>query len=146
MLLPEPIQRLIEAFARLPGVGPKTASRLTFFLLRGDGALADDLSRALASLRSGTAICQQCFNITTAGQELCPICASHERDKALICVVEEPLDVLAIERTQGYKGLYHVLGGALSPIEGVGPDDAKVELAEVIESPRVTHIRYRVGG
>lgn len=126
MLLPEPIQRLIEAFARLPGVGPKTASRLTFFLLRGDGALADDLSRALAGLRSGTAICQQCFNITTAGQELCPICASHERDKALICVVEEPLDVLAIERTQGYKGLYHVLGGALSPIEGVGPDDLKI--------------------
>lgn len=126
MLLPEPIQRLIEAFSRLPGVGPKTASRLTFFLLRGDNSLAGDLSRALAGLRSGTAVCKQCFNITTAGQDFCPICANRERDKTLICVVEEPLDVLAIERTQGYKGLYHVLGGALSPIEGVGPDDLKI--------------------
>lgn len=126
MLLPEPIQRLIEAFSRLPGVGPKTASRLTFFLLRGDNSLADDLSRALGGLRSGTAVCKQCFNITTAGLELCPICANRERDKTVICVVEEPLDVLAIERTQGYKGLYHVLGGALSPIEGVGPDDLKI--------------------
>ncbi len=126
MLLPEPIQRLIEAFSRLPGVGPKTASRLTFFLLRGDNTLADDLSRALAGLRSGTAVCKQCFNITTAGQNFCPICANRERDKSLICVVEEPLDVLAIERTQGYKGLYHVLGGALSPIEGIGPDDLKI--------------------
>lgn len=126
MLLPEPIQRTIEAFARLPGVGPKTASRLTFFLLRGDGALPDELARALAGLRSGTAVCRQCFNITSAGQELCPVCASHERDRSLICVVEEPLDVLAIERTQGYKGLYHVLGGALSPIEGIGPEDLKI--------------------
>lgn len=126
MLLPEPIQRTIEAFARLPGVGPKTASRLTFFLLRGDGALPDELSRALAGLLSGTAVCKQCFNITAAGQELCPVCTSHERDRSLICVVEEPLDVLAIERTQGYKGLYHVLGGALSPIEGVGPEDLKI--------------------
>lgn len=131
MLLPEPIQRLIEAFSRLPGVGPKTASRLTFFLLRTDNTLADDLSRALASLRSGTAVCKQCFNITTAGQEFCPICASRERDKTLICVVEEPLDVLAIERTQGYKGLYHVLGAALSPIEGIGPDDIKI--AELLQ-------------
>ena len=126
MLLPEPIQRLIDAFSRLPGVGPKTASRLTFFLLRGENNLADELSAALGRLRSGTATCKNCFNITTAGQELCPICANAEREGGLICVVEEPLDVLALERTGGYKGLYHVLGGALSPIEGIGPDDLKI--------------------
>ena len=126
MLLPEPIQRLIDALSRLPGIGPKTASRLTFHLLRADGGLSAELATALADLRAGTATCQLCFNITTAGQELCPICASAERDRATICVVEEPLDVLALERTGGYSGLYHVLGGALSPIEGIGPDDLKV--------------------
>lgn len=131
MLLPEPIQRVIEAFSRLPGVGPKTASRLTFFLLRGDGGLAEEISRALGGLRAGTATCQQCFNITTAGEVLCPICAHPERQQELLCVVEEPLDVLAIERTQGYRGLYHVLGGALSPIEGVGPEDLKI--AELLQ-------------
>ncbi|MCW5838843.1 MAG: recombination mediator RecR [Anaerolineales bacterium] len=131
MLLPEPIQRVIEAFSRLPGVGPKTASRLTFFLLRGDGGLAEEISRALGGLRAGTATCQQCFNITTAGEALCPICAHPERQQELLCVVEEPLDVLAIERTQGYRGLYHVLGGALSPIEGVGPEDLKI--AELLQ-------------
>lgn len=130
MLLPEPIQRLIDALSRLPGVGPKTASRLTFYLLRGEGNLAEELSLTLANLRSGTAVCKLCFNITSAGQELCPICASTERERAVICVVEEPLDVLALERTGGYKGLYHVLGGALSPIEGIGPDDLKI--AELI--------------
>jgi recombination protein RecR len=141
VLLPEPIQRLVEAFSRLPGVGPKTASRLTFYLLRGDGSQADELSRALGSLRSGTAVCKLCFNITTAGQELCPICASHERDKTTICIVEEPLDVLAIERTAGYKGLYHVLGGALSPIEGIGPDDLKIaELAARVKAGGVAEL------
>ena len=127
MLLPEPIQRLIDALSRLPGVGPKTASRLTFHLLRTDGGLAEELSAALAHLRAGTATCAECFNITTAGRELCLVCANTERDRSLICVVEEPLDVLALEGTGGYKGLYHVLGGALSPIEGIGPDDLKIK-------------------
>ena len=126
MLLPEPIQRLIDALSRLPGVGPKTASRLTFHLLRTDANLSVELATALANLRAGTATCQLCFNITVAGKQHCSICASTERDRSLICVVEEPLDVLALERTGGYKGLYHVLGGALSPIEGVGPDDLKI--------------------
>ena len=126
MLLPEPIQRLIDALSRLPGVGPKTASRLTFYLLRTSDGLAEELSSSLANLRQGTAICSQCFNITAAGQELCPICASTERDATTICVVEEPLDIVALERTNGYQGLYHVLGGALSPIEGIGPDDLKI--------------------
>ncbi len=126
MLLPEPIQRLIDALSRLPGVGPKTASRLTFHLLRTDDSLSEELSAALAQLRSGTATCGECYNITTAGRDLCLVCASSERDRSLICVVEEPLDVLALEGTGGYKGLYHVLGGALSPIEGIGPDDLKI--------------------
>ena len=126
MQLPEPIQRLVEAFARLPGVGPKTASRLTFYLLRGENDLAGELSQALAGLRVGTATCRQCFNITAAGNELCPTCSSPNRKASVICVVEEPLDVLALERTGGYDGLYHVLGGALSPIEGVGPEELKI--------------------
>lgn len=127
--------------SRLPGVGPKTASRLTFYLLRADPNLAEDLSNAFAGLRSGTATCRQCFNITTAGEELCPICASTERDTELICVVEEPLDVVAIERTGGYRGLYHVLGGALSPIEGVGPEDLKIaELLKRLQAGKVQEV------
>jgi recombination protein RecR len=141
VLLPEPIQRLIEAFSRLPGVGPKTASRLTFFLLRTDPTMAEDLAAALGNLRSGTAVCKQCFNITAAGRERCAICENPDRDQALICVVEEPLDVLALERTGGYKGHYHVLGGALSPIEGIGPDDLKIqELLGRLKSGKVQEI------
>lgn len=141
MLIPAPIQRLVDAFARLPGVGPKTASRLTFFLLRTDNSLADELAQALAGLQAGTAICTQCFNITSAGQELCPICASEERDGSLLCVVEEPLDVIALERTGGYQGRYHVLGGALSPIEGIGPDDLKIaELVRRLQAGGVSEV------
>jgi len=127
MLIPEPVQRLIDAFSRLPGIGPKTASRLTFHLLRGAADLSQNLSEALAGLRANTAYCQQCFNVTTADRTLCEICAHPQRDPNIICVVEEPLDVLALERTGGYEGLYHVLHGALSPIEGVGPEDVKIK-------------------
>lgn len=137
MLIPEPVQRLIDAFSRLPGVGPKTASRLTFHLLRSSEDLAFDLSEALAELKANTAYCQQCFNITMADRTLCEICAHPARSSALICVVEEPLDVLALERTDGFEGQYHVLHGALSPIEGVGPEDVKI--AELIE-------RIKAGG
>jgi recombination protein RecR len=131
MLIPEPVQRLIDAFSRLPGIGPKTASRLTFYLLRGAEDLSFDLSEALAELKANTAYCQQCFNITTADRTLCEICAHPQRDSTLVCVVEEPLDVLALERTGGYEGQYHVLHGALSPIEGIGPEDIKI--AELIQ-------------
>ena len=130
MLIPEPVQRLIDSFSRLPGVGPKTASRLTFFLLRGSEDLSHELAQALGELKTNTAICQQCFNITTAGQELCEVCAHPSRDANVICVVEEPLDVIALERTAGFQGHYHVLNGVLSPIEGVGPEDIKI--AELI--------------
>jgi recombination protein RecR len=137
MLLPEPIQDLINAFSRLPGIGPKTASRLTFHLLRTSDDLAGDLANALLKLKSGTTYCQTCYNITEAGRTQCEVCASSEREDSLICVVEEPLDVLALERTAAFNGKYHVLHGALSPIEGIGPEDLKIR--ELIE-------RVRAGG
>jgi recombination protein RecR len=141
VLIPKPIQRLIDALSRLPGVGPKTASRLTFFLLRADADLNLELAQALNELKTGTDVCQQCFNITTAGQQLCPICASHDRQNDLICVVEEALDVIALERTDGYSGLYHVLDGALSPIEGIGPEDLNITaLLERLQSEEVKEV------
>jgi recombination protein RecR len=126
MQLPEPIQNLVNAFSRLPGIGPKTASRLTFHLLRAPDELSLDLARALHELKSSTTYCPICFNITMAGRQECEICADSQRDPGMICVVEEPLDVLALERTAAYQGRYHVLHGALSPIEGIGPDDLKI--------------------
>lgn len=126
MILPEPIQNLINAFSRLPGIGPKTASRLTFFLLNAPGQLSTDLAQALQALKTETAYCQTCFNITEAGRVECEVCSADDREKSVICVVEEPLDVLALERTGGFRGRYHVLHGALSPIEGIGPEDLKI--------------------
>ena len=127
MLLPESIQNLVTALERLPGIGPKSASRLAFYLLRASEDVAQDLSVALANLKANTAFCSECFNITDAGRERCEICESHKRDSSLICVVEEALDVLALERTGGFQGKYHVLQGVLSPIEGIGPDDLKIK-------------------
>jgi recombination protein RecR len=126
MILPTPIQDLINAFSRLPGIGPKTASRLTFYLLSAPEDLSHDLATALSDLKTGTTYCQTCFNITDAGQPQCEVCTSQDRDQGILCVVEEPLDVLAIERTQGFQGRYHVLRGVLSPIEGIGPEDLKI--------------------
>jgi recombination protein RecR len=137
MLLPEPIQDLINAFSRLPGIGPKTASRLTFHLLRAPEDLSGDLANALLKLKTGTTYCQTCYNITAAGRTQCEVCASDERDGSLICVVEEPLDVIALERTAAFNGKYHVLHGALSPIEGIGPEDLKIH--QLVE-------RVRAGG
>jgi recombination protein RecR len=117
---------LILAFERLPGVGPKTASRLAFYLLRAPDDISKQLADALLALKSATALCQNCFNITLAGQTLCEICANPKRDESVICVVEEPLDVLVLERTEGFQGRYHVLHGVLSPIEGIIPDDLKI--------------------
>lgn len=122
--LAEPISRLIEAFSKLPGIGPKTAGRLTYFLLRSDESIALELARALQDLKRGTLFCSICYNI--ADRDPCPICANGQRDHSLICVVEEPLDVQAIERTRLFHGVYHVLHGAISPMEGKGPDDLKI--------------------
>jgi recombination protein RecR len=127
MILPESIQSLINSLERLPGIGPKSASRLAFYFLRATDDVSDDLAIALANLKKNTAFCQECFNITEAGRERCEICESSKRDIGVICVVEEALDVLALERTGGFQGKYHVLQGVLSPIEGIGPDDLKIK-------------------
>jgi len=124
--LPAPVQNLITAFERLPGIGPKSASRLAFYLLRAPEEISTSLAEALLALKSSTHLCPQCFNITTAGRELCEICSDERRDPNLLCVVEEPMDVLMLERTAGFMGRYHVLHGVLSPIEGVSPDDLKI--------------------
>jgi recombination protein RecR len=135
MILPPPIQNLIDAFSRLPGIGPKTASRLTFFLLNAPQEVAEELSEALHELKANTVDCPICYNVTSAGRMECEICASSERDPGIVCVVEEPLDVLAMERTGGFQGRYHVLRGALSPIEGIGPEDLTIrELVERVKS------------
>jgi recombination protein RecR len=125
----EPVARLIEAFARLPGIGPKTAQRLTFHILRAPDAEARTLAAALIAVRDQVVFCDQCFNISD--QPLCPICRDPGRDQARLCVVEEPLDVLALERTGEFKGRYHVLHGAISPIDGIGPD--RLRIRELLE-------------
>jgi len=135
--IPKSVQRLIDEFARLPGIGPKSASRLTFFLLRGDRQQPRDLAEALVELRERTRFCSNCQNITES--DPCPVCADQARDVSVICVVEEPLDVLAIERTGRFKGKYHVLHGAISPVEGVGPEDLKIK--ELVERAQREPIR-----
>ncbi|NJO05607.1 MAG: recombination protein RecR [Chloroflexaceae bacterium] len=124
-LVVEPVARLIEEFSRLPGIGPKTASRLTFFLLRAEPELAHGLAQALHDLKDQVRLCQRCFNITV--EEFCPICLEPSRDQSVICVVEEPLDLLAIERTGAYRGLYHVLHGHIAPLDGVYREHLKID-------------------
>jgi len=126
MLLPEPILNLINALERLPGIGPKSASRLAFYFLRADESLSSELAEALTGIKEKIAYCAECFNITEAGRELCEVCANPKRDVSVICVLEDALDVLALERTGAYQGRYHVLHGVLNPIEGIGPDDIKI--------------------
>jgi recombination protein RecR len=127
-LLIEPVAKLIEAFNRLPGIGPKTAQRLTYHILRAPDAEARALASALVAVREEVVFCERCFNISDA--PLCPICRDPGRDQARMCVVEEPLDVLALERTGEFRGVYHVLHGAISPIDGVGPD--RLHIAELL--------------
>lgn len=125
----EPVARLIEALARLPGIGPKTAQRLTYHILRAPEAEARSLAAALIAIREEVGYCESCFNFSIG--PLCPICADASRDESRVCVVEEPLDVLAIERTGAFRGRYHVLHGAISPMDGIGPDRLRVrELLE----------------
>ncbi len=121
-----PVERLINELSRLPGIGPKTASRLTFYLLRQprERAQALALAEALQDLQEKVVFCDRCFNIAESSP--CAFCRDEGRDQSIICVVEEPLDVHAIERTREYGGLYHVLHGAISPVEGIGPGDLKI--------------------
>ena len=125
----EPVARLIEAFSRLPGIGPKTAQRLTYHLLRAPDAEARTLASALVAVRDEVVFCAICFNISDA--PTCPICRDGSRDGRRLCVVEEPLDVLAIERTGEWRGRYHVLNGAISPMDGIGPEQLRI--AELLE-------------
>ncbi|MCC6458327.1 MAG: recombination protein RecR [Caldilineaceae bacterium] len=122
--LAEPVSKLIDAFSKLPGIGPKTASRLVYFLLRNDESIATTLAQALQELKANTLFCNICHNI--ADRNPCTICTNSQRDHSIICVVQEPLDVQAIERTRAFNGVYHVLHGAISPMEGKGPDDLKI--------------------
>lgn len=119
-----PVARLIDEFAKLPGIGPKTASRLAYHVLRGSRDDASALAEAILEIKERIRLCSICFN-TTEGDP-CPICADPARDR-MICVVEEPLDVVALERTGQFKGRYHVLHGAISPVEGIGPDKLRIQ-------------------
>ena len=126
--IPASLTRVMEELGRLPGIGPKTAQRLSFYLLRAPRESVERLAAALVEVKARIRFCADCFFIAEA--ERCAICLSPRRDRSLLCVVEEPLDVLAIERTGEYHGLYHVLQGALSPIDGVGP--AELRIAELL--------------
>lgn len=124
-VLAVPMARLIEELNRLPGIGPKSAQRLAYFLLRAPAEQAKSLAEAIVAMKEKIVFCSVCQNITE--DDPCPLCRSQARDHTRICVVEEPLDVLALERTRGYQGLYHVLHGVLSPADGIGPDDLKMK-------------------
>ena len=135
--LPRPIGRLIDAFGRLPGIGPKTASRLAFHLLRMPDDHALQLAEALRALKESLVHCQRCYNVAESNP--CPICADPARDAGTVCVVEEPLDVIALERTAEYKGLSHVLHGAISPVDGIGPSDLRIDELVRRLSPEPIH-------
>ncbi|HEX7737893.1 MAG TPA: recombination mediator RecR [Ktedonobacteraceae bacterium] len=137
--LAPPVAALIEELSKLPGVGVKTAQRLTFFLLRSPADQARRLSEAIIRVKESIIYCSRCFNITE--NDPCLICSNPNRDQEVICVVEEPLDVLALEKTGAYKGLYHVLHGALSPVEGIGPKDLRIEeLLKRLQSGNVREV------
>jgi len=134
-----PIARLVDEFVKLPGVGPKTAQRLAYFVLRQPEVEARRLAEAIIQVKERVVLCSICFNVTEHSP--CMLCANPARDHAKICVVEEPFDVAALERTNAYKGVYHVLHGAINPIEGVGPDNIKVrELVERVQLGDVSEV------
>jgi recombination protein RecR len=133
------VQDLIDELGRLPGVGPKSAQRIAFHLLQADPIDVKRLVSALVEVKDKVRFCSICGNV--AQEEQCRICRDERRDRALICVVEEPKDVVAIERTREFRGRYHVLGGAISPIEGIGPDDLRIrELLARLASDEVTEV------
>jgi recombination protein RecR len=135
----EPIARLLEELERLPGIGPKSAQRVAFHILKGDDETAQRLADAIVEVKRQIHFCGVCFNF--ASEDLCEYCADHERDCTGICVVEEPRDVVAIERTGEFRGIYHVLQGAISPIDGIGPEQLRVrELISRLEDGTVTEV------
>lgn len=133
------VQDLIDEFGRLPGIGPKSAQRITFHILQTQSFDVDRLAELLVAVRERVKFCSQCGNVSE--EELCAICRDPRRDPSLICVVEEPKDVLAVERTRQFRGLYHVLGGAISPIDGIGPDDLNIaSLMQRLSSSDVSEV------
>jgi recombination protein RecR len=122
---PEPLERLVRALRRLPGIGDKTATRLAFFLLSAPQSLAAELGEAVLRLRREIRLCEHCFALTA--ESPCAICADPARDESLVCVVEEPADLASIESTGGFRGRYHVLGGVIAPLDGVGPEVLRVD-------------------
>lgn len=135
----EPVARLVDELSRLPGIGPKSASRLAYYLLRAPQDQALALAEAIVEVKERIVLCSRCFNITE--HDPCTLCSDPTRQQQTICVVEEPLDVLALERTGAFRGVYHVLHGAISPIDGVGPDSLRIrELIERVESERPEEI------
>lgn len=137
--IPPSITRTIDALSSLPGIGHKTASRLTYFLLRSSDSVTLNLAQALAELKTKTRLCSVCFNITE--EDPCPICADGKRLGDVILVVEEPLDLIAIERTGSFKGRYHVLHGVIRPVEGIGPDDLKIaELVQRVQQDPILEV------
>jgi recombination protein RecR len=135
----EPIARAVEAFAKLPGIGPKTAQRLTFYLLRESPETSRELAEAVLHMKESVKFCSVCWNLTDV--DPCSICRSEQRDRSSICVVEEPLDVVALERTRVFKGLYHVLHGAVDPQHGISEDDLKIApLLRRVEAGDVTEV------
>ncbi len=136
---PEPIARLIQEFSKLPGIGPKSAQRLAYHVLRASEDDARALARALTDVKERVVLCGSCFNLTE--RDPCALCEDGERDPSLLCVVEQPLDVLVVERTGGYRGRYHVLHGALNPIDGVGPEQLRIrELVERVEGGAIAEV------
>jgi len=123
-MLPKSVQNLIDEFSRLPGIGPKTAARLVFYLLTKPKNEVEALGLAVTNLSRDLKYCKRCFNITD--EETCAICSDEKRDSTKVCVVEEPLDVLALEKSGGFEGVYHVLGGSISPIDGIGPEQLRI--------------------
>jgi len=124
-----PIDRLVTSLKRLPGIGEKSATRLAFFLLGAPDSLVQELAESLARLKQDTVLCEQCFNLTDKSP--CAICRDERRDGLILCVVEEPADLVSVERSGGFSGHYHVLGGVLSPIDGIGPDDLRIAELEM---------------
>jgi len=135
----EPIVRLIEELNRLPGIGPKSAQRLTFYLLRAPAEQVQALAEAMKALKERLRLCSVCLNITDT--DPCTICSDPERDRTQICVVEEPIDILPLERTKKYRGLYHVLHGVIAPSEGIGPEELKIkELLARLQNSQVVEV------
>lgn len=128
-MLPKPVQNLIDEFSKLPGIGPKTAARLVFYLLKKPKTEVLAFGSAVSELMANIKYCSECFSITDV--DICEICSNNERNGKILAVVEEPLDIVALEKTRAFSGLYHVLGGAISPIDGIGPENLRI--AELLD-------------